>query len=325
MEMFLALYVDDGLILAEDVTALTSFTNELKKAFEVTVSDLGYFVGMEIKHDIENGSIFVHQRNYIKQIISRFNMEDAKTSSTPADPHTHLNLSMNAESKEENIPYRQAVGCLMFTAIVSRPDIMYAVGVVSRYLTKHSTAHWNAVKRIIRYLKATSDLGIEYRKSANPTISGFSDSDYANDLDTRRSTTGYLFQQSGGPVTWNSQRQATVSLSTTEAEYVAASHASKEATWLRHLLQDIGQSAKKPTMIFMDNQSAIRLVHNPKFHKRTKHIDVKYHYIREKYYNGEIDIKYVSTKNQLADILTKPLPKDQFEILRTDIGMISHT
>ena len=211
---------------------------------------------------------------------------------------------------------------MIFAAIVTRSDIAYAVGVVSRFLDKHEDFHWNAVKRIIRYLKNTIDYGILYTKAqGSELIEGYSDLDFASDVNTRRSTTGYVFKMSDGSVTWNSQRQSTVSLSTTEAEYVAASSAAKEAMWIRRLLRDLQELIEKPTPIFMDNQSAIKLVHKAEFYKRTKHVDVRYHYIREKYVSGDIDVYYVTSKKQIADILTKPIPRNQFEILQNMLSV----
>lgn len=177
-----------------------------------------------------------------------------------------------------------------------------------------------AAKRIIRYLIQAKDNGIRYTFNENSQheLIGYSDSDYANDLDTRRSTTGYIFTLNGSPVTWSSQRQQTVALSTTEAEYMAACEATKEAIWLRQLMKDIQEPFEQPKLL-VDNQSAIRLGKNPEFHKRTKHIEVKYHFIREKVRSGEIVIEYVNTEDQMADILTKPLPKQRFNKLKDNL------
>jgi len=161
-----------------------------------------------------------------------------------------------------------------------------------------------------------------YKGSGSDLIlTGYCDSDYAADIDTRRSTGGYIFKIANGPVTWSSKRQATVSLSTTEAEYIAASMATKEAIWLRNLLSDIGRRCENATIIMTDNQSTIKLIKNPEFHSRTKHIDVRYHFIREKLIEHEIDVKYIPSKNQLADIFTKGLPRDQFKHLVHEIGI----
>lgn len=165
---------------------------------------------------------------------------------------------------------------------------------------------------MLRYLKETRDFGILYSKDyENTTLIGYSDADYANDRETRRSTTGYVFLICGGPVTWACQRQKSVSLSTTEAEYVAASNATREAVWLRQLLLEVGKEVNATTLC-VDNQSAIKLIKNPVFHKKSKHIDVSYHFVREKYEDNVINVKYVHTTEQLADIYTKALPKATF-------------
>ena len=320
-KVLLALYVDDGLLMGIDERELQSIISQLKATFEITsCNNVRSFVGMEITHNIDEGSIFIHQEGYIGRVIKKFGMEDAVGVSTPFDTYAHLTSVMENEAQ---VPYREAVGSLMFAAIVTRPDIAFAVGVVSRYLDKHGHSHWNAVKRIIRYLKNTREHGILYTKTTrSEVIQGFSDSDFANDIDTRRSTSGYTFKLSNGPVTWNSQRQSTVSLSTTEAEYIAASCETREAIWIRQLLCDVGEPMRGPTPIFMDSQSAIKLIHNPEFHKRTKHVDIRYHYTREKLANGDIDVHYVPSKRQLADVLTKAIPCSQFETLRNELGII---
>lgn len=208
----------------------------------------------------------------------------------------------------------------MFLASTTRPDIAFAVNVVSRFQINPGQIHWNAVKRIFRYLKGTAAYGIEYSPVTNHgcDLIGFSDADFANDVDTRKSTSGYVFKLSNGPVTWCSQKQSAVSTSTTEAEYIAASTAVKEILWLRQLLQDIDESeiCEEGVKLFIDNQSAIKLIKNPVFHKRTKHIDVRYHFIREKYDDKSVIIEYVKSEEQLADIFTKALPRAKFEKLR---------
>ncbi|KAG5877261.1 hypothetical protein JTB14_013996 [Gonioctena quinquepunctata] len=197
----------------------------------------------------------------------------------------------------------------MFAAVVSRPDIAYSVGVASRFLNDPSKTHWNAVKRI------------HYSKEEQLQLSGFSDSDYASDEDTRKSTTGYIFKLSNGAVTWSSKRQHSVTISTTEAEYVAACQATKEAIWIRRLMNDIGESVSMATPLNIDNQSAIKLIHNPEFHNRTKHVNIQFHFVREKFQDGEIEPVYVSTELQEADLLTKALPRTSFLNHRNLIGM----
>lgn len=318
-KVYLALYVDDGLLLSRSYDTLVKLTNIIKAEFDITAGALDSFVGMEIVRD--NGSIFVHQSTYIDKILKKFKMDDANAVKIPADPHVRLTKPSDQPSLE--VPYREAVGSLLFLAMISRPDIAYAVGVASRFLDNHDESHWQAVKRIFRYIKGTPNHGLLFKSDENfDALIGYSDADYAADLDTRRSTTGYIFTMTGGCIAWSSKRQACVSLSTTEAEFIAASEATKEAMWLRKLLSDIGHESVSPTLLFIDNQSAIKLTRNPEFHRRSKHIDVRYHFICEKLRENVIDTKYVSTNDQNADILTKALSFDKFKAFLDKMNVI---
>lgn len=198
----------------------------------------------------------------------------------------------------------------MFAAIVTRPDISYAVGEVSRYMDNPKPLHVSAVKRILRYLNKTAERGIEYSESST-ALRGYTDADFARDVDTRKSTTGYAFVVGEGVVTWKSRRQKTVALSTTEAEFMAACEGAKEAVWLHQLLY-VGCVQESPPSLYIDNQSAIRLIKNSELHQRTKHIDVRLHFIRQLYESKAILIDYVCSEDQLGDVFTKPLVVQKF-------------
>lgn len=210
----------------------------------------------------------------------------------------------------ENVPYQEAVGSLLFAAQVSRPDISYAVSCVSRFNQNPGTAHWAAVKRIFRYLKGTLDKVLTFDGKKSPDIVGYSDSDWASDVDDRRSTTGYIFVKCNGAISWCTKKQPTVALSTTEAEYMAMSAATQEALWLRGLVSEI-TSVMDPIVIFVDNQGALNLALNGSYQPRTKHIDVRHHFIREKVQSKNIQLRYTSTATMVADSLTKPLQSDK--------------
>jgi hypothetical protein len=302
-KIFLLLYVDDGLIMCENANIITKIIKELEAVFKIRVFEPDVFIGLQIERDRSKKTMKIHQNKYIEQIINRFNMTQANPSLIPADPGIHL----VAGKDEVNFPYREAVGMLIYLSTVSRPDISFAIGVLSRFVNNFDSTHCKAVKKVIRYLISTKELGIQYSYNGDDELLGYCDADYDGDLDTRRSTTGYIFIMNGGPVTWNSQRQRSVALSTTEAEYMAACSATKEVVWLKQLLFDIKEEVNDPVNLFIDNQSAIKLICNPVYHKRTKHIDIQYHFIREKYEDGYIKPIYISSENQLADILTKPL------------------
>jgi hypothetical protein len=206
----------------------------------------------------------------------------------------------------------------MYASIITRPDISFAVGQVSRHFNNPCLRDWKAVKRILRYLKGTKKLGLRYRRILIPDLCIYSDADFAGDVSTRRSTTGYISMWNGGVITWASQLQRCVARSTTEAEYIAASNATQEISWLHSILTELGVEYSKPTILHIDNQSAIKLICSQDFHKRTKHIDVRYHYIREHYINGDICPSYICSNQQIADMFTKSLPKKPFETLRDE-------
>ena len=319
--VYIAIFVDDGLIIAKFQAVIVKVLNIIKEHFEVTTCDPKLFVGVQIERDRENKIMFLHQSDYANKIIERFNLCDAKDTYTPSERGTILRPAEKHEG--EKFPYRELVGSLMFLSIVSRPDISHSVNVVSRFLDCNGKSHWDAAKRILRYIKATLSYGIMYRGNCDSLIPiGYSDSDFAGDVNTRKSTSGYIFKVCGGPITWCAQRQTIVTLSTCEAEYVAASNASREAIWLTRLLEDLRIQCAKPITLFVDNQSAIKLIKNPVFHRRTKHIDTHYHFIREKHENNEINIIYVPSESQLADIFTKALSRYVFENLRKHIGIV---
>ena len=312
-KVFLIIYVDDALVISSDKLLIKEIIEYLKQAFKIKELSFKYFVGMQI--DYVDNSLYIHQENYINQIIDKFCMSDANPVNTPAD--VNVILKKNSDEIVVNFPYREAIGCLLFLSSVSRPDISFAVNVLSRYVNNPGPQHVNALKRVIRYLIKTKNLCIKYSGESSGLV-GYSDSDFANDIDTRKSITGYLFMMNGGPITWSSQKQKTIALSTTEAEYVAASESAKEILWLQQLLSDLGESYDCTTLN-IDNQSAIKLINNPVYHKRTKHIDIKYKFVREKVELGLIKINYVPSNCQLADILTKALPTQTFVYLRDQI------
>ncbi|UYV79406.1 hypothetical protein LAZ67_17002496, partial [Cordylochernes scorpioides] len=269
----------------------------------------------------------------ILSLYASFDMEmiQLDVKSVPSDPYSKLTKEMcpkdNQEIEEMNkIPYRQTIGSLLYLMTGTRHDIAYAVSRVSQFMNNPGPSHWTAVKKIFGYLKATKNIGICFGGSSCTTsLIGFSDADFAGDLDTRKSTTGFVFMLNNGPISWCSQKQNCVSLSTTESEYIAASKAKKEAIWLRQFLGELHQEQVKPTTIFCDNQSCIRLVHNPEYHKRTKHIDISYHFIRDHFQKHAIDLLYVCSNDQAADIFTKALPPERYRRLRSQLGLFETT
>ena len=321
----LIIYGDDGIIFSSREKTLTEILEYLKTTFEIRSLPAHRFVGIDIIRDRPQQMVYISQTHYIQTVAERFNMTTCTPLAVPADPCCRLSPEMSPQSREEEdemktVPYREAAGSLMHIMVMTRPDIAYAVGQVAQYAQRPGKQHWRAVKRIIAYLIKTHNLGLSFGRSNDPLI-GYCDADYAGDLQSRRSTSGFVFLHLGGPISWASRRQPCVELSTTEAEFVAAAEATKEAVWLQQLLSELGMTGR-PTTLYCDNQSAIALVNNPTFHQRTKRIDVRLFYIRELQGNKTINIIYTSTEQQLADLLTKPLAVPRFEKLRDDLGII---
>lgn len=318
-ESYLTLYVDDGLIVSKNAELIKSVIDYLQQHFEVNAFEAESYLGLQIKRQ-SNGSIFLHQQNYANRVLKRFNMHECNKVATPADTNAILYDLKNDETIL--FPYREAVGSLMYLAVSTRPDISYAVGLVSRFLENPSMAHVNAVKRILKYIKGTSTYGIFFQNNKNLVLYAYSDADFAGCVNTRRSTTGYLLQIGSAIVSWSSERQKCVSISTAESEYIASAEAVREMVWLRTLLDELLPNGYGKPILSIDNQSAIKLIKNPEMHRRTKHIDIKFHFIREKFNQKMFSIESVPSEQQLADILTKPLPKERFSTLRNLIGIV---
>lgn len=317
--IIVSLYVDDLIFTGNDKRFCDEFKNSMMLEFEMT--DLGkmkYFLGVEVKQ-CQDG-IFICQRKYAKEVLVRFGMEESNSVKNPIVPGTKLHKDEGGERVDETM-FKQLVGSLMYLT-VTRPDLMFGVCLLSRFMSSPRVSHWLAAKRILRYLKGTTRLGIFYRSGEkNMNLVGYTDSDYAGDLNDRRSTSGFAFLVAAGAVSWASKKQPVVALSTTEAEYIAAASCACQCVWLRRVLEKIGFEEKTETVIKCDNSSAIQLSKHPVFHGKSKHIEVRFHYLRDLVNDGIVKLSYVPTEDQVADIFTKPLKLEQFEKLRGMLGV----
>jgi len=239
------------------------------------LGQLKHFLGIEVDHTQEG--IFLYQQKYSKDLLKKFGMLKCKPISVPMEPNTKI-CAHEGKVLEDATMYRQLVGTLIYLTL-TRPDISFAVGVMSRYMQNPKKPHLEAVRRILRYVNSMLDHGIMYKRGGECKLVGYCDADYAGDHDTRCSTTRYIFMLGSGAISWCSKRQPTVSLSTTEVEYRAAVMAAQESTWLMQLLEDLHQLIKYPIPLYCDNLSAIRLADNLVFHARIKHVEVHYHFI----------------------------------------------
>ena len=285
---------------------------------------------MEVIQNTGAKLIRLNQTRYIQQMLGKFDINT--TSSTPMDSRYRLSKSDSPTTEGEKlymqtVRYREAVGSLLWLANGTRPDIAFAVNQVARYMEDPGVKHWDAVLRIMQYLKGTQNVGIVFDGSVTPKgTSGyfsypkadaevFVDADHGTNKDDRRSVTGYVFMLAGAPISWQSRSQTTVALSSMEAEYMAACAATQESLWLAMLLEQMGIEVSKPIVLKEDNQACIDFSKNPGNHKRSKHIDCRYHFVRERVASGDIVLQWIPTTEQIADIFTKALDVGPFSRL----------
>ena len=246
-------------------------------------------------------------------------MADSTQITTPMELQFKLQ-KIEGKSLEDSTKYRQLVGSLFYLTITC-PDLEYSVGVVSRFMNSPCDGHLIMAKRILRYVKSTLQFGLLYKPKISFSLYGFTDADWVGDVITRRSTTRYCFSLGFAVVSCCSKKQQTISLSSTEIEYVAATMATQECIWLKQLIQDISVTMDYPIPIACDNESTIKLVGNPVFHARTKHIEMYHHFVCEKVLNQEIGLQKVRTSDQVADVFTKALPRAKFEVFRSALNL----
>lgn len=322
--LILAIYVDDGLIFARDKQVIDRTIKQLKGRFDVHLVESSTFLGFQI-HRGTDGEICLHQNSYINAILRRFNMEDAKPVESPTSiSKITEDLHQPLDTK---IPYREAIGSLMYAAVMTRVDIAHAVCKASRHVESPTNQDWMAVKRIFRYLKGKENYALEYKKTNNREMTVYCDADFAGDSDTGRSTTGSVFIYGGAPIQWKSQRQSLITLSSTEAEFVSLCSTVKETVWIRKLAYELDLIDPRPTIIYCDNQSAIKIATNEKSCHRTRHMHVQASYPREQAENGEIELHFVKSEDQLADMLTKPTTIHKFvkntdRIMKTALNIL---
>jgi len=314
--VYLLCYVDDILLIGRNKAAIQEVKELILKRFDVRDLDSPTkYLGINIDRDKDTQAIKISQPLYIAKMIEKFDMSSAKPAKSPLPVSTVYTSELGTRlMPNDHALYREIVGSIQYLAVCTRPDIQFAINLCARYVSNPYSAHMNAVKQILRYLKGTSTQGITYFgncKNQDDLLTGYCDASFAADPDTRRSTTGYVFQICGGAVSWNSKLQPTVAISTTESEYMATSAATREAVWIRKLLSDLGVFIG-PVQLFNDNQGAIKLAHNSINSPRIKHIDVIHHYIRDCINNGYIKVDYIPTEDMVADVLTKMLPPTKF-------------
>ncbi|GJT64249.1 RNA-directed DNA polymerase, eukaryota [Tanacetum coccineum] len=311
--MYLLVYVDDLILTGNNESLLTSFTTRLNQEFAIKdLGDLSYFLGLEVSYT--NDGLFLSQAKYATDVLTRAALLDSKPVSTPLAANevfvTGGSLFANPTL------YRSLVGALQYLTI-TRPDLSYAVNQASQFLHAPTDAHFQSVKRILRYVKGTITYGLIFRRPHSNSILGYSDADWARCIETRRSTYGYSIFLGGNLVSWSAKKQPTVSRSSCESEYRAMANTAAEIIWITHLLRELHALPPDRPTLLCDNKSALFMSQNPVSHKRAKHIDLDYHFVRELVASGKLYTKFIPTKLQVADIFTKSLPRPQFEYFRS--------
>ena len=327
--VFIALYVDDLLMLWKKREALDSVKKRLQERFEM--KDLGtatFLLGIELRRQ-GAGDLLLVQQKYALEVVQRFGLVDCKTVSTPFEPGSLLGLEGCPTSSEERdamegIPYRSLVGSLMYLAVCTRPDLAMGVSTLSRFCQDPGMVHWEAAKRLLRYVKGSSGDGLLYICGEDVALWGYSDASYGNDQETKRGRSGFVMMSGGAAISWGSKLQEVVALSSTEAEYMALTHAAQEALYLSQLQAEMGVDGDvHGVLLLCDNQSSIKIAQNPVFHKRSKHIAIRFHFIRERVESGEIMLQFVRTKEMAADQLTKHVTLQVLEMGKELMGMLS--
>jgi hypothetical protein len=310
--LIVLVYVDDIIFGCNKDSLVQWFASSMESKFEMSmIGELSFFLGLQITQ--RSKGMFISQEKYLREMLKIFQMEDSKPVGTPMV--TGCKLSKDDDSPDvDQSSYRSMIGSLLYIT-ASPPDIMHVVGMVGRYQSAPKQSHLLAVKRIFRYLKETMTYGLWYPRNQNFQLTAYSDADWANCVDERKSTSGEAFFLGYSLVAWLSKKKCSISLSTTKADYIAAATCCTQILWMIQTLADLEVKYAAPISIHCDNMSAISVSKNPVFHSKTKHIPIKYHFLREQVTNKVAQVHYIPTTEKIAYIFTKPLAKTPFEYL----------
>ena len=279
---------------------------------------LNSYLGIEVikrKSDIR-----LCQTNYLLKVLDEFNMKECNSAKTPMECRLRLNREGEGEEVESTY-FRKLIGCLRYLTL-TRPDLFFSVSYLSRFMSKPYSNHMAAAKRVLRYIKGTLDYSLVYESDKEPRLTGYYDSDYAGDLDDKKSTSGYIFLLGSKPIAWNYSKQKVIALSSCEAEYISSTSALCQGIWISRFMHElIGEFIEKFDLC-IDNKSAFEISQNPVYHRQTKHIEVRYHFIRNCVEENKVMLKYVRTDDQLADLFTKLLGITKFLEFREKICLV---
>ena len=317
---------NDMAVTSKWIEDVEKFKQDIKHYWEITDNhEIKWFLGFEIKHNRIAQTISISQQSCIHIIIEWFRLTNAKRVMTPFETGTMLSKELGPSTPTQvmqikGVTYAKAIGCVLWTAVVSRPDIMFVTGVLAQFVQNPEQPHWEALKRVINYLGWTSDLWLTFSGKPRSDIYGYTDADRASQKD-QHSTSGYSFHLGQGAITWSSKKQHIIALSSMEVEYTALTHMAKEALWLQSMVSEIFREDRKPVVINCDNQGSIVLSRDNKYHSQMKHIDIRYHFIREAVKDSKVKVNYVPTEENIADIFNKPLTKSKFGAFTRMVGL----
>jgi hypothetical protein len=316
--VYLLLYVDDIVLTGSSTTILQQVVSTINVEFKI--KDMGavhFFLGIQVQP--RQDGFFLQQQQYAIDLLERAGMSDCRPYDTPVDTNAKLSTTAGTPlSTADASDYRSLVGALQYLTM-TRPDLQYAVQQACLHMHNPTTAHQGLVKRILRYIRGTTALGLHLRRSSHSDLTAYSDADWAGCPHTRRSTSGYCVFMGDSLIFWSSKRQTTVSRSSAEAEYRGVAHVVAECTWIRQLLGELDCPLSKATIVFCDNVSACYMSSNPVHHKRTKHIELDVHFVREKVAAGQCKVLHVPTTQQFTDVMTKGLPTASFKDFRNNL------
>ncbi|KAL5820829.1 hypothetical protein ACOSQ3_022711 [Xanthoceras sorbifolium] len=314
--LILLVYVDDILVTGNNELLVQKLVADLHATFALKdLGDLNFFLGFEACRSAA-GLLLTHSK-YAHDLLKKTNMLDAHACPTPMSVGTKLHKS-DGDTYANPTLYRSTVGALQYLTL-TRPDLSFAVNKLSQYLASPTAAHWTTCKRVLRYIKGTIDHGLFFAASSHSAqlvLEGFSDADWASNIDDRKSTSGWCIFLSGSLISWSSRKQKVVARSSCEAEYRSLAQATAEVVWVEALLTEMGIKLHQSAVLWCDNTGAGALAHNPVFHSRTKHIELDLHFVRDKIEAKELDVRYIPTEHQPADILTKPITIARFNLLK---------
>ena len=318
--LIVQMYVDDIVFGSTDPKLVNKFVKTMTEEFEMSmVGELNYFLGLQITQS--STGIFISQSTYAKNLIKRFDMQTCKTAYTPMSKASKLSKDEGGHAVDQKLN-RSMIGSLMYLT-ASRPDLCHSVCLCAHYQANPKVSHMNAVKRIIKYVKGTIEYGLSYTNHTNENLAGYCDADWSGCIDDRRNTSGGCFFLGNNLIAWHNKKQNCVSLSSTQAEYIAMGNCCTHLLWMKKMLADYGMTSEI-LLIHCDNTGAIDITKNLVHHTRTKHIEIRHHFIKKLVEGKLVEIHYIDTEKQLADIFTKPLDINTFSNLQMALGICEH-